>query len=419
MISELNVVTREYFMPLVTNQVFQGSPVLEKIFGIAKEGEFGMASPSLDGRAIIETLEVGAVNEEAATPYATGTVSIAKGSTTLTGAGGASFTAAMANRGQITITTGATYRIASVTDATHLELTDPFEQTTVSGVAFSIDYFTTVANTSGAYVKADTFAAGDEDTLAGASYDWKMYHTTVKIHNLDLKQNTGKSRIIDLASQRLRSATKQLQRNLIADFYGTAVDGDSAGKMIGLQGICAGSGTVGTINKATYAWWQGARNSAASARDLTWDLLNKVYYDTKKYGNGDAANLIVTSDGVIQNYENSLTKTVVTGSSGTRYENIVATRALDEKVVDAGITGFKFKGIDMLSDPMIPVADKTFFINLNYIYWRVLQGFQSTGWQDLKASQNKDWAQLTVNGYGALTTSCCAKFGLISELNQN
>ncbi len=416
MIEELNVVTREYFMPLVTNQVFEGSPILEKIFGIAKEGDFGMASPSLDGRAIIETLEVGSVNEAAADPYATGTVSIAKGSTTLTG-DGTTFTAAMANRGQITITTGATYRIASVTDATHLELTDPFEQTTVSGVAYSIDYFTTVANTSGAYAKTDTFVAGDEETLAGAAYDWKMYHTTVKIHNLDLKQNTGKSRIIDLASQRLRSATKQLQRNLVTDFYDTTVDGSS--KMVGLQGICAGAGTVGTINKATYAWWQGARNSAATARDLSYDLLNDIYFKTKKYGNGDAASLIVTSDGVIQNYENSLTKTVVTGTAGARYDNIIATRTLNEKVVDNGVTGFKFKGIDMLSDPLIPVADKAFFINLNYIYWRILQGFQSTGWQDLKASQNKDWAQLTVNGYGALTTSCCSRFGLISDLNQD
>ena len=416
MINELNVVTRDYFMPLVTNQVFEGSPILEKIFGIAKEGQFGMATPSLDGKAIIETLEIGSVNEVAAIPYATGQVTVSKGSTTVTG-NGTTFTSAMANRGQITITTGATYRIASVTDATHLELSAPFEQSDVSGVAFSIGYFTAVSNTSGAYGSSTTFVAGNQDTLAGASYAWKMYHTTVKIHNLELKENTGKSRIIDLASQRLRSATRQLQRDLVKDFYDNTVDGSD--QIIGLQGICAGSGIVGTIDKGTYAWWQGARNSSAAVRDLSWDILNKVYYDTKKYGNGDSANLIVTSDGVIQNYENNLTKTVVTGTSGGRYENIVATRALDEKTVDAGVTGFKFKGIDMISDPMITVADKLFFINLNYIYYRVLQGFQSTGWQDLKTSQNKDWAQLTVNGYGALTTSCCSKFGMVSDLNQN
>jgi len=415
MLEGLNVVTREHFMPIVTNQVFQGSPILEKVFGVSKEGSFGMATPSLDGRAIIEPLEIGSVNEEAATADVTG-VSITKGSTTVTGTVSSGFTAAMANRGQISIFGGQTYRIDKIVDSTHLTITEPFEQSDLSGDTATITYYTTVANTSGAYGKADTFAAGDEDTLAGASYTWKMYHTTVKIHNVDLKQNAGKSRIIDLASQRLRSATKQLQRNLISDFYAATFDGSN--KMIGLQAICAGSGIVGTINKAIYAWWQGARNTATTDRDLTWDILNDLYHKTKKYGNGDAANLIVTSDGVIAGYENNLTKVVVTGISGARYENTLTTRTINDKVIDAGVTGFKFKGIDIVSDPMMPLAGKLFFLNLNYIYWRTLQAFQSTGWQDLKTSQNKDWVQLTINGYGALTTSACSKFGVASELNE-
>ncbi|HQM18240.1 MAG TPA: phage major capsid protein [Bacilli bacterium] len=415
MLEELNVVTREHFMPIVTNQVFQGSPILEKIFGVSKEGSFGMATPSLDGRAIIEPLEIGSVNEEAATADVTD-VSITKGSTTVTGTVSGGFTAAMANRGQISIFGGQTYRIDKIVDGTHLTITEPFEQDNLSGGTATITYYTTVANTSGAYGKADTFAAGDEDTLAGASYTWKMYHTTVKIHNVDLKQNAGKSRIIDLASQRLRSATKQLQRNLISDFYAATFDGSN--KMIGLQAICAGSGIVGNINKAIYAWWQGARNTATTDRDLTWDILNDLYHKTKKYGNGDAANLIVTSDGVIAGYENNLTKVVVTGTSGERYENTLTTRTINDKVIDAGVTGFKFKGIDIVSDPMMPLAGKLFFLNLNYIYWRTLQAFQSTGWQDLKTSQNKDWVQLTINGYGALTTSACSKFGVASELNE-
>ena len=415
MLEELNVVTREHFMPIVTNQVFQGSPILEKIFGVSKEGSFGMATPSLDGRAIIEPLEIGSVNEKAATTDITN-ISITKGSTTVTGTVSGGFTAAMANRGQISIASGQTYRIDKIVDGTHLTITEPFEQDNLSGGTATITYYTTVANTSGAYGKADTFAAGDEDTLAGASYTWKMYHTTVKIHNVDLKQNAGKSRTIDLASQRLRSATKQLQRNLISDFYAATFDGSN--KMIGLQAICAGSGTVGTINKATYAWWQGARNTATTDRDLTWDILNDLYHKTKKYGNGDAANLIVTSDGVIAGYENNLTKVVVTGSEGSRYENTLTTRTINDKVIDAGVTGFKFKGIDIVSDPMMPLAGKLFFLNLNYIYWRTLQAFQSTGWQDLKTSQNKDWVQLTINGYGALTTSACSKFGVASELNE-
>jgi hypothetical protein len=32
-------------MPIVTNQVFLHSPILERVFKIAQEGQFGMASP--------------------------------------------------------------------------------------------------------------------------------------------------------------------------------------------------------------------------------------------------------------------------------------------------------------------------------------------------------------------------------------
>lgn len=60
-LSELEVSTRQRFMPIVTNQIFLNSPILERVFRIAKEGEFGMASPSFDGREIVEPLEVGYV----------------------------------------------------------------------------------------------------------------------------------------------------------------------------------------------------------------------------------------------------------------------------------------------------------------------------------------------------------------------
>ena len=54
-VSELNVTTAQNFMPLVTEQIYAGSPVLERIFGIAKEGQFG-TGVELSGQNIIETL---------------------------------------------------------------------------------------------------------------------------------------------------------------------------------------------------------------------------------------------------------------------------------------------------------------------------------------------------------------------------
>ena len=56
-------------------------------------------------------------------------------------------------------------------------------------------------------------------------------------------------------------------------------------------------------------------------------------------------------------------------------------------------------------------------MNENYINWRVLKNFASTGWQSL-STQGKDYLQMTINGYGALTFSALQKFGRMSNITE-
>jgi len=64
-LSELQTSTEQRFMPLVTTQIYDGSPVTERIFKASQEGDFGLALPSFDGREIVEPLEVGYVTAHA------------------------------------------------------------------------------------------------------------------------------------------------------------------------------------------------------------------------------------------------------------------------------------------------------------------------------------------------------------------
>jgi hypothetical protein len=64
-LNELQTSTLQRFMPLVTNQIYEGSPVTERIFKASQEGDFGLALPSFDGREIVEPLEVGYVTDSA------------------------------------------------------------------------------------------------------------------------------------------------------------------------------------------------------------------------------------------------------------------------------------------------------------------------------------------------------------------
>lgn len=57
LITELNAATHKYYSPVVVDQIFQFSPLLHRIFKIAKEGSFGMAATVAGGRKIAEPLE--------------------------------------------------------------------------------------------------------------------------------------------------------------------------------------------------------------------------------------------------------------------------------------------------------------------------------------------------------------------------
>ncbi len=419
-ITEINTATNIHFMPVVTNQIFRESPVLYRIFRMGKEGDFGLALPSFDGRSIAEPLEIGEVGQESAT-YSTGTAQATGASTAVVGTSTV-WTSAMANRAYIVITgaqtgqkgDGLAYGIASVTDNTHLVLSSAYEGTTTTTQEYVLTYFADTALAQGAYAKDTTWAAGSGDVLGAAEFAWKMYHNTLKIHNLDSTINAGRERLFDIVAMKMRNATRRLRKDLITDFFGSNADG--ANNMIGMQAMCALTGLVGGIQKRQYPWWQGYMKTVSAA--MSWDVLNVAWYAAKKYGNGDAPTLIVTTDGVLNKYESDLSKVVVTGGSGTGYPNInlVQNMADKRKEIDGGFMAFKFKNIDIVADPNCP-AGKAFVISEPYVHWRVLKNFASTGWEQLR-SQGKDWAQMTIFGYGALTNSCCSKFGLLSSLTE-
>ena len=414
-ITEINTATNIHFMPVVTNQLFQESPILHRIFRIAKEGDFGMALPSFDGRSLAEPLEIGEVGQEAAT-HTTGNVNVTQNSATVTeGSSAAAFTAAMANRGSLVTADAKAYAIKTVDSATQITLESVYEGGTLANQAYTITYYKDTTDAQGAYDKTDTWGAGTGDVLGSAEFTWKMYHNTIKIHNLDAAVNAGRSRIFDIVALKMRNATRRLRKDLITAFFSAQYDGGKG--MVGLRAICGQTGLVGNIEKRKHAWWKGVVK--ATAGDLTWALLNDMWYKTKKFGNEDQVTLFVTTDGALQKYEDNLSKVVVTGAAGDRVgPNIYLGQNLTDqrKTIDGGFRAFEFKGIPIVTDPNVPTGH-LFAINENYIHWRVLKSFTSTGWQQLR-HHGSDWAQMTIFGYGALTTSCCSKFGMMTGVNE-
>jgi hypothetical protein len=145
---------------------------------------------------------------------------------------------------------------------------------------------------------------------------------------------------------------------------------------------------------------------------LTPAKLNEMYYLTKRLGRHDAPTMIVASEKIMQAYEASLTK--VTDASPLVSRSVDISRAMSP--LDLGYGKLSFKGIPMIADPWLDdiagMDDKVFFINTNYLNWRVLKNFTMSGWTQLR-HQGTDAAVNSIFGYGCLTTSSPKKQGVM------
>ena len=179
-----------------------------------------------------------------------------------------------------------------------------------------------------------------------------MYHVTIKIHNLRLAENQGASRIIDIAAIKMRSATKRLRKAILADFYSANIDGEDG--MIGLRGAIQGDPgeekLIGGIDMQANSWWRGYHDNSTTV--LSWDAINAMWYDTKRMGDADPATVMFCAPGVLEAYENSLSKRVSTGASGTGYFSGTqyGSDIGNKRVAMGGYDAFFFKNIPMIED---------------------------------------------------------------------
>jgi hypothetical protein len=223
------------------------------------------------------------------------------------------------------------------------------------------------------------------DVFTAAEFDWKQAAVAVTASGLEADvQNTGTEAIIKLVASRVRNAEKTMQNNLWSDMYS---DGTASNQIGGLQLLVAdnaSSGTVGGINRATYAFW---RNQ---------------YYDATSDG-GSAA---TTAN--IQKYMNTVYNRTVRGTdkpdlilADTNYYNLylgslqAIQRIASDEMAQAGFTSLKYMAADVVLDgfplgsgsnlPNTGIApagganaasaagcpvNHMYFLNTEYIHWR-------------------------------------------------
>ena len=198
------------------------------------------------------------------------------------------------------------------------------------------------------------------DVLSAAEYPWRQVAVNLAISGLEMRTNSGESRIINFIKAKVKNAQHSFANGLSTDFYS---DGTATNQVNGLQALVAdaGTGTVGGINSSTYSFWQNVVQSAAAPLQggsaitpsaTTIESLMLPLWIRLTRGM-DTPNLIVMSDDYFTFYEQSQTslKRYAPNDNG-----------------EGGMLAMKYKSADVFFDSSggIPAAH-AYFLNTDYM----------------------------------------------------
>lgn len=242
---------------------------------------------------------------------------------------------------------------------------------TVSGgdvILQELMYEDSTTNNAGYYSGYEELNITPNSPISASRWEYKQAAAAVSISGLEVLQNSGKERIIDLIDARMEIAEAQMQ-NLISS--GVYSDGTGTGgkQITGLQAIIAdspSSSTVGGIAEGTYTWWKN------------------ISFDASTDG-GTAA-----TSANIQSYMNRTALQIVRGTDGP--DLIVADnnyyrlflesmqtiqRVTSEEMAGAGFASLKYYGAGRSTDVVLDggvggdcPSNHMYFINSKYLFFR-------------------------------------------------
>lgn len=211
---------------------------------------------------------------------------------------------------------------------------------------------------AGYYSGYDLLPVSAQDVISAAEFQIKQVAVPVVISGLEILQNSGKEKMIDLMDARLDVAEASM-KNLIAN--GLYSDGTgSGGKQItGLNAAVPVSPTTtyGGIDPSTWTFWQNQVTDTSGVTSATIQASWNALYAKLVRGN-DKPNIIVVDNATWALYMASLQplqRFTSASKAALGFESIAFMSA--EVILDGGIEG---------NCP----ANTAFFLNTDYIHWR-------------------------------------------------
>lgn len=255
------------------------------------------------------------------------------------------------------------------------------------------------------YSGYDVLNISPSDVISAAEFAWKQVAVNVTASGLELRSNSGKYQIINLAKARLTNAMRTFKNNLSIDLYS---DGTATNQINGLQAVVSdtGAGTVGGINSTTFPFWKSGVQSAAAPIQgggaitpsaTTIESLMLPLWMQLTRGN-DKPDLIVASNNYFTFFDNSQT-------SLKRY--------MDETKANAGFVSIKYHNADVVfdGDSGIPTSHM-YFLNTDFLELVVHRDANMTEVPELRAV-NQDAVVMPIIWQGNLVVSNRSLQGVI------
>jgi hypothetical protein len=251
------------------------------------------------------------------------------------------------------------------------------------------------------YSGYDTLNVGASDVISAAEFQWRQIAINVVASGLELRTNSGDSRIINLVKARMKNAMRTFKNNFSADVYG---DGTLPNQIGGLQVLVSdtGTGTVGGIDSSTWAFWRNIVQSAAAPLQgggaivpsaTTIESLMLPTWLALVRGD-DAPDLIVSDNNYFTFYEQSqvsIKRYTSDGSGGDK--------------ANGGFVSLKYKNANVIFDggSGIPL-NRMYFLNTDYLDLVVHKDADMTIMDEMKP-YNQDAAVVPILWMGNMVCS--------------
>lgn len=198
------------------------------------------------------------------------------------------------------------------------------------------------------------------DVLSAAEFAWKQIALNVVASGMELRINSGDTKLINLVKARLKNAIRTFKNNFSVDLYS---DGTLPNQISGLQALVAdaGTGTVGGIDSSSWAFWRNIVQSAAAPLQggsaitpgsATMESLMLPLWLALTRGD-DQPDMILTSNDYFTFYEQ---------------QQVSIKRYTTDNTVSGGFVSLKYKKADVIFDGGSGIPDAhMYFLNTDYM----------------------------------------------------